>query len=59
MKNKICGTIAVIAFLALLGFTGTAENGGDLGAYIVRAIICIAVLAAAVFATTIEVKKAD
>lgn len=57
MKNKICGAIAGVAFLALLGFTGTAENGGDMGTYIVRALICLIILIAAIFAITIEVQK--
>lgn len=59
MKNKICYTIAAITFFALLGFTGQAENGGDFGAYIVKALVCLTVFGAAVFATMIEVKKAD
>lgn len=59
MKNKICYTIAAITFFALLGFTGTAENGGDMGEYIIKAFICLFVFAAAIFATLIKVKKAD
>ncbi len=59
MKNKICYTIAAIAFFLLLGFTGVCENGGDFGAYIVKALICLTVFSGAIFATMIDVKKAD
>ena len=59
MKNKICGAVASIAFLALIGFTGAAESGGDFGTYIIKALVCLAVFGAAVFATMIKVKTAD
>lgn len=46
VKRPICGIVMFLCLLLLLGCTGTAENGGDLTAYIVEGsillIICIA-----------------
>ena len=59
MKKCVCYTIALIAFMALVGFTGGAADNGDIGAYIIKALVCLAVMAGAVFAAMIEVKTAD
>lgn len=48
MKSKICGIIALISFLALLGVAGNSDLGYEtnFGALCIKAGICLAVFAA-------------
>lgn len=57
LKDKICYVIAISAFIALLAFTGTAENGGDMKEYAIKAIVCLLVMGVAVLATKIKINK--
>ena len=45
MKSKICGTIACISFLAMLGVAGNSDLGYEtnFGALCIKAGICLAV----------------
>lgn len=41
IKKPLCAIIMEICLFLLLGCTGTAENGGDLGVYIIHGTVLL------------------
>lgn len=43
LKRPVCAIIVIICLFLLLGCTGTAEQGGDLTAYIIQGSILLSI----------------
>lgn len=44
VRTPLCAVIMVVCLILMLGFTGTAELGGDLITYVIRGSITLIVM---------------
>lgn len=49
LKKPVCGVVMLICLFLLLGCTGTAERGGDLGTYVIQGVTLLGIATAAGF----------